>query len=136
MFFNLFNPVGDDRLFALKSHASLMWAGVNASPSSELVKLSPTNFSATDTTTISRIHQTTLLSMDLDRAGASPYIYDPSTAAYNVAFSVTAPGNASYTSTGVTAQTFPSISPSPERRASANRASSTPRRGGRPWPPR
>ncbi len=46
MFFDLFNPVGDHKLFQLSSHGSLMWAGVNASPSSELVLLSPNNFKA------------------------------------------------------------------------------------------
>jgi hypothetical protein len=121
MFFNLFTPVGDDKLFALKSHASLMWAGVNASPGSELVQLGPNNFKATDPTTgtLSRIHQTTVLSMDMDRPGAAPYIYDPTQAAYAVAYNVTAPGNASYTSTGVTAQTFPTVSPLPRQVAPA-----------------
>ena len=86
MFFNLSNPaVGDDHLFALKSHASLMWAWCSALPGSELIQLCPTNFSPTDTGTIGRIHQTTLLSMDIDRACAAPYIFDSTLSAYAVA---------------------------------------------------
>jgi hypothetical protein len=86
MFFNLFNPVGDDRLFPLSAHASLMWAGINASPGSDLVRLCPTNF---NTATIRQINQTTLLSMDLDRAGATSYVYDPTAAPYAITYTPT-----------------------------------------------
>ena len=74
MFFNPLNPASANRLLPLTSHASLLCAGVAARRALDLFKLCPTNFKATDANTLRRIYQTTLLSMDLDRPGASPYI--------------------------------------------------------------
>ena len=135
MFFNPFTPGGDDRFFSVSAHASLMWAGVKALAELRSCSLSPNNFNATfDSGTLSRINQTTTLSMDLDRPGAAPFIFDPSTAAYTVAYNVTAPGNGTYTSTGVTAQTFPTPSLARTPRPLYHRASSTPTPGVRFWP--
>ena len=109
MFYSPFFPGGDDRVLPLAAHASLLWAGVNASPSSDLVRLSPHNFTPTNP---AAVNQTTLLSMDLDRAGAAPYIYDPTTVAYTVAYNVPNPGQGAYANgSGITMQPFPTINP-------------------------
>jgi hypothetical protein len=116
MFFDpLFQPVGGaNRLFPLYSQATLMYAGPTASINSDLVQLCPSSFNNFTTPaeaagTLRRIYETTLLSMDLDRSGASPYFFDPNNANYTVAFNPNhAAGMSGYTYT-TAAQSFPDI---------------------------
>jgi hypothetical protein len=89
MFFNPLNaPSGSgNNLFSVQNNASLLWAGAATSPNSDFRQLCPTNFIAADPNTKRRILQTTPLSMDIDRGGAAPYIYDPAAApSYGIAY--------------------------------------------------
>ena len=53
--------------------------------------LCPNNFNTKTQANSKKINQTTTLSMDLDRPGAVPYIFDSTAAAYKVAYSVAGP---------------------------------------------
>ena len=109
-FFSPFFPASGNRVLSLSSHASLMWAGAAASPNSDLVQLAPSSFNNLNdpSGTIRRINETTLLSMDLDRPGAAPYIWDPTNPAYNIVFNPAAgQPNGGYTSDGVPAPPAP-----------------------------
>ena len=70
-------PQPANQLLPLASHASLLWAGVPGSPNSDLVQLCPINFNAgrPDARSAASTRRP-LLSMDLDRPGASPYVCD------------------------------------------------------------
>ena len=118
MFFNPFVGSPGNRVLPLAAHASLLWAGPAASPSSDLVQLCPYNFTAADKTVtapgslpgyLKRIQQTTVLSMDLDRAGAPPYVFDPSAPAYTINWN----GTNAFTNYGAAAgsNNFPSLAP-------------------------
>ncbi len=80
MYFNPMFPTAGNRVLSLSTtaFAGLLWAGVNASPNADLCVLCPTNIVPFDQTaaTTRRIHESTVLSMDLDRPGVSPYIWD------------------------------------------------------------
>jgi hypothetical protein len=107
-----YNPMfqlanGPNRLFPVSSHGSLLWAGVRASPSSDLVQLCPNNYQAGGPNTAKYIDETTVLSMDLDRAGAAPYIFDPTAAPYTITYNVTGPNAGKYTYGAAGGQTFP-----------------------------
>ena len=114
MFFNPLNPSSpNNRLLAISSHATLLYAGAAASPNSDLVQLSPNNFnnSSDPAGTLQRIYETTLLSMDLDRPGAAPYLSDST--AYSISYNLTT-GQYAYT-----ANPPPSF-PSPTSHTSTN----------------
>ena len=134
MYFNPFFPAGDNRLLPLPAYASLLWAGVNASPSSDLVRLCPTNFAADQPRPRSTGRR--VLSMDLDRAGAAPYIYDPTGVSDPTARHTASPTTRRLART-VTAPRRPirsCITSRPalaSRRRRRRRASSTPTPGGR-----
>ena len=102
-FYSPLYPAAGNRVLPLSSHATLMYAGAAASPNSDLVKLCPTNFKASDPNTIKRICETTLLSMDLDRPGAAPYVWNPTNPTYNIVYN---PTTGQYTSDGAPPQNF------------------------------
>ncbi len=84
MFYNPMNPANPNRLLPLWSHATMMYAGAAASQNGDLSKVCPNNFPPNSVVpvdpnpaaTLRRIYDTTLLSMELDRPGASPYLSD------------------------------------------------------------
>jgi hypothetical protein len=89
MFYNPLLGSAGNIIFPIDSHAKLMWAGIPASPTSPLVQLAPNNLSALPANAANSrrvINETTVLSMDLERPGAVPYVYDPTAAPYTVNF--------------------------------------------------
>jgi hypothetical protein len=78
LIYNAWRPTSDNRVFPLASLAALLRSGSTGSEAltSELLRLCPTNF-LNDTNALKRRNLVTLLSADLDRAGALPYIWDP-----------------------------------------------------------
>jgi hypothetical protein len=79
--YNVFQPAGNDRVFALSNMEALLRYGDTGSPAltSELFRLCPTNFAETRAR-----HLVTTRSTDFDQPGASPWIYDPSQYPYQM----------------------------------------------------
>ncbi len=98
-----------NRMLPLYNHAVMMYAGPAAAANFDLAKLCPLNFNPTDANTIRRIHETTLLSMDFDRAGAAPYFYDPNNANYSLSYNL---GTGQYAYSGAP-QSFPPLTSRP-----------------------
>jgi hypothetical protein len=108
LIYNYFNPGGYgtsttyNRTLPVSGMAALLRAGGTNSEvlTSDIMRLCPTNFANLKTRNLA-----TLLSMDLDRTGATPYIWDP-------ADSTTTP-TPRYQYTGATGLTFPAPVPYP-----------------------
>jgi hypothetical protein len=127
--YNLFTPGGSNRLFPVASMVPLLRFGGTGSDvlTSDLLRLLPQNLVSGTNATLRR-NQLTLLSMDLDRPGAVPYIWDPATTNQDTVdvpppANQTNPANAStpnnmntryrMVTTGATPQTIPTANPIP-----------------------
>ncbi|HVS36483.1 MAG TPA: hypothetical protein VMS17_13040, partial [Gemmataceae bacterium] len=118
IFYNPLNPTSPNRLLPLYSHAAMMYGGPLAAKNLDLALLCPNNFENDTASNITRrIYESTLLSMELDRPGVSPYVWDTTNPAYTLFYN---PTTGKYTNSGAagdpandgasTAPSFPALS--------------------------
>jgi hypothetical protein len=108
LLYNLFQPAGDDRVFAASNLEALLRYGDTGSAglTSELFRLCPENFGdpADPSSAARRRNLVTTHSFDLDRPGMTPWIWDASAASSQYRLT------AGHTYPGGSAVAFPSLS--------------------------